>query len=392
MEKTVNTIKEERKELQDLLQREYNNCKTYQEKLINIYKTLLKSQYYYLQYKNNNTFNKDYLPFLIQKLDQIENLDDKKFLSFIFENIVSPLNSGHVYIKFDSSYAEELFRIYENLKKENNVETTKFLNENNIEDLILEVNNIENLDDVKFLEFIKKRILDKIPEDNVIVKRAKEKVENENVTITALDNTIIIKIESFSSGYLEKDKIKFEELSNMLQNGSFENIIIDIRNNSGGTDQYFQYFSSFTNENIICKDIWANLFTNEVENCNWLAIPSNPNAKNYKKYLLINDKVFSSADCLARICKETGYATVIGEPTMGEGCGVTPLRIKISDNASINLPVEAPVNNKGNIDYQNFYNTVPNIICSSEQALTIALSIINSNKVLEEVENQGLNL
>ena len=87
MGKEVLKIQEERQKLIESLQKEYDMCETYQEKLINIYKVLLKSQYYYLQYKNNNKFDENYLEALVQKLNEAEDLDDKRFSEFLFNNI-----------------------------------------------------------------------------------------------------------------------------------------------------------------------------------------------------------------------------------------------------------------------------------------------------------------
>jgi hypothetical protein len=389
MEKSTKQIKEERLELQNSLQKEYDLCLSYKEKLIYIFKTLLKSQLYYLEYRNDFQFNQDYLTTLIKDLEKIENLDDDKFNIFLHEKLFIPLNSDHVLIEFDNEYIDELIRLYNLLKKDNNLEIVEFLNANSLETLMNDLKNIENLDETKFRNFIKERILSKIPEENPITNKIKTKSEK-NITINCLNKSVILKINSFSRRFLEQDREIFLELGKLLENNNFENIIIDIRGNGGGTDQYFKYFSSFTDADIIIKDKWFNLFRNEIETCNWLGIPGNQNQKKYNKYLLVDNKVFSTAERLTIMCKENGYALVIGEPTHGEGFGVNRPQIKIN-NATIMFPIEAPINEQGNIDYQNCYRTIPDIVCDSKLALDVALSMINDHYISNTSNNTKLS-
>jgi len=159
----------------------------------------------------------------------------------------------------------------------------------------------------------------------------------------------------------------------------------------GGTDLYFRNFSIFTPRPITQRESWRNLFTNENESITNTFIRGRENAKNYSIYLLVDCKVFSAAEKFAKLCKQNGFATIVGSATMGEGNGLTPLRLQISDmtyqsknntvnGISIRFPIEAPINELGKIDYEHFYNTIPDIHCSSDKALETAMSIINKNK------------
>lgn len=47
---------------------------------------------------------------------------------------------------------------------------------------------------------------------------------------------------------------------------------------------------------------------------------------------------------------------------------------------NLSLPIEAPLNEFGAIDYDNLYRTIPNIECSPDQALEITLSLIELDK------------
>lgn len=148
-----------------------------------------------------------------------------------------------------------------------------------------------------------------------------------------------------------------------------KNIIIDIRGNAGGTDEYFQLFSFFSSRDLENRMRWRNLFTNINERLTEKQICKGSN-ESFNIVLLIDGNVFSTADGLAKYFKRTGFATLIGEDTKGEGDGLTPIEIKLKTgiNVSISLPVEAPINELGEIDYTK-YNTKPDIYCKEGQDL-----------------------
>ena len=122
----------------------------------------------------------------------------------------------------------------------------------------------------------------------------------------------------------------------------------------------------------------------------WKPIPKGKNKRQYSRYLLIDGKVFSTSETLAKLCKQTGFATLIGEPTRGEGNAFTPYKLVLCDQIDtdeavikgiyLNFPTDAPVNENGEIDYERFYNTSPDIECPSEQALEVALNLIRQNE------------
>lgn len=109
--------------------------------------------------------------------------------------------------------------------------------------------------------------------------------------------------------------------------------------------------------------------------------------KEFNRFLLVDENVFSTAETFTMLCKQNGFATVIGEKTKGEGFGLTPLSLQITNSnytgkynkknavikgIKITIPVEAPINEKGEIDYENSYNTTPDILCDGKDALQIA--------------------
>ena len=93
--------------------------------------------------------------------------------------------------------------------------------------------------------------------------------------------------------------------------------------------------------------------------------------------------------------KQTGFATIIGESTKGEGYGATPFSLHISSEEyngkyqkegrkkigmSLVFSIEAPININGEIDYQNNYHTIPDIACKSKDALMVAMNQISLSK------------
>ena len=76
-----------------------------------------------------------------------------------------------------------------------------------------------------------------------------------------------------------------------MNNNDYKNIIIDVRDNKGGTDMYFKLFSIFSNKNIIHELRWFNLFNETKEENSFKAICKGTDKK-YNKFLLVNRNVF----------------------------------------------------------------------------------------------------
>ncbi|MDD2445867.1 MAG: S41 family peptidase [Clostridia bacterium] len=340
------TIKNKRKELEQQFQDDYNSKTSYTEKLEYIYNLLFKSQQYYLKYTGNNTFDEKYLSQLTNNLQTTKNLNDDIFVDFIKENIISKIKCGHIYIV-----------------------PHKLLNHKH---------------------------------DEISLEQS-----GPNVEYRFEDKTVILKIKSFHKSIYKRDKPVFEELQKILHKKQIDNVIIDIRGNGGGTDQYFDYFSIFTSQKHNRITRFKNLFTDENEMREWTVIKGLPDSKEYNRYLLVDERVFSATDSFARFCKQTGFATVIGRPTRGEGYGMTIFRIQITDSEyngkhlslpatvkgiEMAYPIDAPLNEQGEIDYENLYRTTPDIICTTTGPLTVALQEIEKKKLENKsmAENKDL--
>ena len=370
MNNNLSQLKEERKLLVHKLENEINSAPSYKEKFIIIYKILLKSQFYYAKYIDVNIFDENYFQELLKKFEDKNITNDIKFYYFIKEKLIKPLHSGHLGIKFENDYLNNFLILYRKFQQQHENEANDKILNTEIERLL----SIENLDKEKFQDFLKNSVV------SPIIKPKKPN-NQENLTIEYLDDTVIIKIKSFSNKFLESDAYKMKQLETEMQLHDYNNVIIDIRGNDGGTDQYFKLLSFLSNQNITHELSWYNLFNDKVEKDSFTAISKGTN-KEYNKFLLVNNKCFSGADSLTRLCKKSHFAKIIGENTRGEGYGLTPLFLTINTKFPLMLrfTVEAPINELEQIDYKNEYNVTPDISCPGNNALNVALDIIKKKQ------------
>lgn len=176
-----------------------------------------------------------------------------------------------------------------------------------------------------------------------------------------LENKIAyIKIRSFFTFTYEQQKLYEDEIKNFLmETADYEHIIIDITTNRGGsldnseliispnlTGNKQIIFYGLYNENKYTKPYLDHIFKKiNIEKINLNDIPNIENSntikndkayivrnslswqylhgykpcENKKFWLLIGKKSYSASDRLAYICKQTGFATLIGENTGGSG-------------------------------------------------------------------------
>ena len=157
----------------------------------------------------------------------------------------------------------------------------------------------------------------------------------------------------------------------------------------GGYEREVIYKKIFANAQVVTpsEDLKRSMnythivINDKVEKDSFTAIPKGTN-KEYNKFLLVNNKCFSGADSLTRLCKKSHFAKIIGENTRGEGYGLTPLFLTINTKFPLMLrfTVEAPINELEQIDYKNEYNVTPDISCPGNNALNVALDIIKKKQ------------
>lgn len=244
--------------------------------------------------------------------------------------------------------------------------------------------------------------------------------------------TVCIRYMTFSYDEGDRDKgLLLDALSNAYdQMGGIDNIIIDIRGNGGGNTEYWRGSivgplggQSGWNVEIFIKDV--PLLADTFENSNdegvfesdftlsksygYKPISEYPKDKtlppyveqlglNYysdeeetikdtsegdidtddiNKYVLIDGYVYSAADNFAMFCKDTGWATLIGRPTSGDGAGGMPLGVILENTGIIfRFSVTASPNDAGELN--TIKGTNPDVFTLKEDALTKCLSIISS--------------
>ncbi len=96
-------------------------------------------------------------------------------------------------------------------------------------------------------------------------------------------------------------------------------------------------------------------------------------------WLLVSTKVYSSSEAFAVFCKNTGYATLVGERTGGDGLGITPFHAVLPNSGLvIRYSGENGLNQDGSSNAE--YCTEPSVVCDSEDALEACLTEIAKGK------------
>lgn len=176
-------------------------------------------------------------------------------------------------------------------------------------------------------------------------------------------------VSTFSNAVLDRDKDFIGDYIGSLGDAKIEHIIFDISGNAGGNDLYWQnnivapfggiyewtnylylrdteltrscFFSDFDPQPISgltdhqLPDFVQELgLTHFIKNNNRLAgigdnAPIGDHAPAAKKWVIIDNRVYSSADSFSAFCKATGWAVLVGQRTLGDGQGTSPIMISL---------------------------------------------------------------
>jgi len=222
-----------------------------------------------------------------------------------------------------------------------------------------------------------------------------------------------IKINTFLQDFVKKD---YEILRNFYSKVSgYENLIIDITNNSGGSDDYWMrnivslliddtvsftahmLFSSSSNndpylqdsgvainsrpigelpyfENINKEDLkqFTNFFRSEIS-----VSPAEDRVNfNGKIWTLVNRDVYSASESFTEFCKATGFSTIVGENTGGDGIGIDPVYLILPNSGvAIRYSMLYGLNLDGSSNEE--FGTTPDFISpSGESELDTCLKLI----------------
>ena len=186
-------------------------------------------------------------------------------------------------------------------------------------------------------------------------------------TYDACRKSVLIRIPSFSGSFIIQDKEYILNYLNALDGKPVEHIIFDITGNTGGSDVYWRnnivapfggtyhwtawlyvrdtevirlfYFGRVPFEPI-CNLPETHPAPEFVESLNLTHfyymeedISSNPelgdNILLAKRWVVIDQNVYSAADSFADFCSKTGWATLVGRRTGGDGVGMEPVLIAL---------------------------------------------------------------
>lgn len=170
---------------------------------------------------------------------------------------------------------------------------------------------------------------------------------------------------------IESDMKVIGDYINTLED--YKALIIDIRGNSGGDDKYWRSIVSkiisddienkgylaFRSNNKIMKDYVdkreirvdsidnlpkellenapKEIMTDFSEFMESTVVIESDNSSKFKGniYLLVNDTVYSSSESFSIFCKDSGFATLIGEKTGGDGGGIDPILFDLENSGLI---------------------------------------------------------
>lgn len=184
------------------------------------------------------------------------------------------------------------------------------------------------------------------------------------------DEVAYLKIHQMNSERIEKDGIIIRDFFGKIKD--YEKLIIDIRGNGGGHDLYWMknVIEPLTNEDLsvenylFLRDDYAKYFyehreiifspVSELDKSALDSLPEeikmdykyynlsprtiksiDPVGFNGKIYLLVDKYVYSSAESFAAFCKDSGFATLVGSITGGDGIGLDPLLFYLPNSKKV---------------------------------------------------------
>lgn len=312
-----------------------------------LYKTI-EENYPFLEV-NKRLHNIDWLNKKEEYLEMVRNTtSDKKFL-YTLEEILADLNNGHTHMISDTMQFKSFREVYTMSKGWQHKVQLDALNNKKA----LARYNVDKKDKIVAVEQSKNGELKDY--ENASVK---------DIVDGSIGYIYIPKMISYYN--MNKDIQLLDEYLNSIKD--YQALVIDIRGNGGGDSGYWYKYLlpklidktyTATNYNFWKDGEIVNKFLKksgtlsdkdfgEIENLNTKTlvnlpkdittdfkyyskiireISPNENSVNFKGnvYLLVDRYVYSSSEALASFAKESGFATLIGERTGGDGLGSDPL-------------------------------------------------------------------
>lgn len=216
---------------------------------------------------------------------------------------------------------------------------------------------------------------------------------------------VVFKICSFDTSLLERDKDFVQDYLKTLEGSPIEHIIFDITGNRGGNDVYWRdyliapfdgnwswsyqlyfkdteltrkfFFDSLSPKSIheISQDVQQPEFVAQLGMTHFAEICQEfhgnaelgEEALKAKRWVLIDEYVYSSADSFAVFCKETGWATLVGKRTKGDGIGVEPILVNLP-NTGLLVRFSAVTSADSSGRLNTVYGTAPDFVSERYEA------------------------
>ncbi|MHA1398096.1 MAG: S41 family peptidase, partial [Candidatus Heimdallarchaeaceae archaeon] len=214
--------------------------------------------------------------------------------------------------------------------------------------------------------------------------------QNNHVTKLS-DDCGYIYLSSFNDVYVDSDKSMLFSFYEQIENCS--KLIIDIRDNTGGSTRYwyenilqplakstltYDYYLAFRTGdyvsyfrknrsltlNVLKEEVPVTLppevYTDDFSDLYYAQEQIEPSLTthfnfNGQIYLLVSDNVYSAAETFAYICKQTHFATLYGTYTGGDGIGIDPI-VFVLPNSKLVIRMSQTMGIKadGNADEESF--------------------------------------
>lgn len=122
------------------------------------------------------------------------------------------------------------------------------------------------------------------------------------------------------------------------------------------------------------------LATHYTESCLTVEPSGDTPIFNGRFWLLVDEAVYSSSEAFAIFCKDTGFATIVGTGTGGDGIGIDPLAVTLPNSGiAFRFSTMFGLNSDGSCNEE--VGTIPDIICEpGEDALDLCLRAIKEGK------------
>ena len=235
-------------------------------------------------------------------------------------------------------------------------------------------------------------------------------------------------ISTFDDAVVERDRNFIADYLETLNGEPVEHIIFDITGNGGGNDAYWMenmveqfdgtyqwdvywymkdtplirkyYFQECTpdQDSLELSSLVPRLisempadhsvpkFVQELELTHYIKAENTLNGQavleeqyqNAKRWLLISERTYSAADSFSHFCRETGWATVVGRNTSGDGGGCDPVMFALPNTGLlVRFSATADENTSGGLSVR--YGTAPDYAVSVQESIQAAC-----NRIIDE--------